>query len=119
MISDLYTVCMKNQIETNQKEMTITDVGNLVLGLIVQVDNLDKKIENEIASLAAITAKGFVDVHNRIDVLEHRFDLLENKFGVLESNTNVGFQRVRQDIKDLDKKYATKEEVGRLALRRI
>jgi hypothetical protein len=126
LISDLYTMCMKNQIETNQKEMTVNDLGNLLLGLIIKVDNIENKLE--------IQDKRFVDLDTKIDYLEIRLSSkIESEIaslaeitakGLAEMNvfrneTNASLQKMNHQIAAMDKKFATKEEVGRLALRLI
>jgi methyl-accepting chemotaxis protein len=78
--------------------ITVTDLGELVLKLSDRLDSVESFLSNSINMLAMTTAKGFTEVHERIDILAEE--------------TNVNFRQVRHSILNGRDIFATKEEVG-------
>ncbi len=106
---------MKKQVAKTKKEMTITEVGTLVLGLVDKVNEMDVRLSNKIDvsvnHLAEATAKGFTEVHESIRNVENS---LENKIDELRVDMNENFGKVRHDILIMKDTFVTKDELHSL-----
>lgn len=116
-------------------EMTIADIGNLLISFIKKTDqnferledrfeglenkveggfdSLDRKIDSKIDELAEATARGFVEVHNRIDVVEQTVGKIDTRLTGVEYAIQESAEQItsmREDVTFIKDHYVSKED---------
>ena len=100
---------MIKRIEQSDKEEILSEMRQ---GFASMKDFTENSVEKSVSSLAEITAKGFAQVHERIDHLENelinahsdvnridsRFDYLDSKIDNLETRMNENFAKMHHEI---------------------
>lgn len=98
-------------------EMTITDIGNLLISFIKKTDQnferLENKIDFRIDELAETTARGFTEVHNRIHVVEQTIGHIDMRLTGVEYAIQESAEQIismREDVLFIKDRYVSKDD---------
>jgi hypothetical protein len=90
---------MEKQITKTEKEMTVSELGKIVIKLNNKLNVRMEKTENLIEDLAQATSRIFLELRE------------------FKEETRENFARVRRDILDIRDTFTTKDELNKVAVR--
>jgi len=88
--------------------MTLVEIGGLVLELVESSKKINQKIDSVEASIMNAVAKGFEEVHTRIDTVDRKIEAVAEDISKFKDESSESFRKVRNDIWSLDERFVTK-----------